>query len=53
MEIIINFGYRYYIFYSQKDIIESRGIYAHCTGTLDEFETQLEAAHIDFCYDLY
>ena len=52
MEITVKFGYRHYIFYSQSDITKARSIYAHHTGTLDQFEDALEDAGIDFVYDL-
>ena len=52
MEIIVRFGYRAYIFYNRKDVTKATGIYAHCTGTLDDFERELEEAGINYCYDL-
>ena len=52
-EIIVKFGSRSYVFYSQTDVTKATSIYAHNTGTLDDFEEELDEANIDFCYDLY
>ena len=52
MEIIHKFGYRWYIFYSNSDINKATSIYAHCVGSQDDFEKELEENGIEFLYDL-
>lgn len=52
MEIIVKFGYRWYIFYSRSDVILAAGIYAQCSGGLEDFERLLEAENIEFNYEL-
>jgi len=53
MEISISFGSRRYIFHSDVDVAYATEIYAHTFGALDDFETALEAAKINYCYDIY
>ena len=50
MDIIVNFGYRKYIFYSVKDVIKATSIYAK-PGTQDDFENRLEDEKIEFNYN--
>ena len=52
MEIITNFGNRSYIFYNRGDITKATSIYVKNTGTLDDFENDLDSAGIDWCYNL-
>lgn len=51
-EIVHKFGYRWYVFYNQSDVIKATGIYAHCVGSQDDFELELERNGIEFCYEL-
>lgn len=46
--IIVNFGYRSYLFFSQEDITKARDIYAHNTGDLNSFEDELKQNKIEF-----
>lgn len=50
-EIIVNFGYRSYVFYSDSDVTKARKIYIKPTS-LDEFEEELEELGIDFHFIL-
>lgn len=52
MDIIVNFGYRSYVFHSQENLTKATSIYAHCMGTMDDFENELEKANIDFEYNI-
>lgn len=52
MEVIHLFGYRFYKFYSNYDLNRAISIYAHCFGTLDDFENELDKAGIDWDYEL-
>lgn len=51
MDILIKFGYRTYVFHSQKDVHKATSIYAHCTKNQDGFENELEDHKIDFEYE--
>jgi len=49
MDVIVNFGYRSYLFHSQEDVTKATSIYAHNTGCLDEFEMELD--DLDMIYE--
>lgn len=46
MEIIVNFAYRSYVFYSLLDVEKARKIYAYSVLDLDGFENELKSAGI-------
>jgi hypothetical protein len=48
MSVIAHIGERSYEFDTFEGLTKARAIYAHCTGSQNEFEEIMENEHVEF-----